>query len=158
MSYLTASCSRACLAGANRSPPWSIFSGTAKIHRPGSASRLACFWMSSWDWPQLTPAQHSRLNYNYTPREGVCKGYILACAPIGHVNCNCLLSRTTFCFRPHNDALYGELPVQYLVDEVWRRMFLAGHPELAVRCYMSYGYFAPSTWPLYLLTDMIVVD
>ena len=109
-----------------------LHSGTANIHRPRSTSPPVCFWMS---WLQLTPAQHSRFKYDYPECEGVRKGYIIACAPMGHVNCNCSRSQTTFWFREHSDAIYGE---------VWSRRFLAEHPKLVVKSNMSYGYFTPT--------------
>ena len=103
-----------------------------------SSSLAGCSRMS---WLQLTPEQHYRFKYDHTQRLDVSKGYMIACAPIGHVNGNCSRYQQTVWFRSHNEAIDGQFPVGHLVTQVWTRMFLVDHPDLTTMHDMSYGYF-----------------
>ena len=108
------------------------------LHRPRSRSPTGGSGMS---WIQLTPTQHYRFKYDHTQRLDVCKGYMIAHAPIGRMNSNYSQYHETLWFPSHNESIYGEFPVVPPVMTVWTKMFLVDQPDLTAIHIRSYGYF-----------------
>ena len=76
-------------------------------------------------WRLLDPDETMIYNYGFDGQ----LGYAVDVCRVGHIRCECLLSKRWTIFRPHDPGT-GSWPVHYLVSAFYVSQYLERHPEL----------------------------